>query len=265
MLINLIKYEFVKRWKASRYILLGYLLLQTVLLLMSSTFLWNSNMAKVFTEKNFECQNAGASSIIAMLLYFIAALLIALFPFFEGITRFNKDLSGRQSALELMIPTASWKKIVSKLATVLVSTIVCVGLSALSVAAFILLSSHFDKSILDGILSALHTVFTSPGLLILDILYIIFCFASMYMIIYFCIAFSKVFSHKSKIAIPIGIAMFAALVTMLAFLNDIMVQFPIIRFNLLGEDSLSSLLVSLLVFIATLSGIAWLMDNKIEN
>lgn len=265
MLIELMKYEFVKRWKASRYVLLGYILLQTVLLFVSSTFFWNGSMVKVFTEKNYECQNAGAPSVIAMLLYLIAALLIGLYPFFEGITRYNKDLSGRQSVLELMIPTASWKKIVSKLATVLVSTIVCVGLSALSVAAFILLSSHFDRGILDGILGALHSAFTSPGLLILDILYIIFCFVSLYMIIYFCIAFSKVFSHKSKIAVPIGIAMFAALVTILAFLNDFMVQFPIVRFNLLGEDSLSSLIVCALVFIAALSGTSWLIDHKIEH
>ena len=265
MLIDLLKYELVKRWKTSKYVLLGYIMLQAVLLIVSSAFLWNGNMAKVFTEKNYESQNAGAPSVIAMLLYFIAALLICLYPLFEGITRYNKDLSGSQSVLEHMIPTASWKKIVSKLATVLISTIVCVGLSALSVAAFILLSSHFDSGILDGILNTLHTVFASPGLLILDILYIIFCFVSMYMIIYFCIAFSKVFSHKSKIAVPIGMAMFAALVTILAFLNNFMVQFPIVRFNLLGEDSLSSLIVSLLVFIAALSGTSWLMDHKIEH
>jgi hypothetical protein len=188
MLINLIKYEFIKRWKASRYILLGYILLQTALLVISGTFFWNSNMAKVFTEKNFECQNVGASSIIAMLLYFIAALLIGLFPFFEGITRFNKDLSGKQSVLELMSPTASWKKIVSKLVTVLCSSIIGVSLGALSIITFILRSSSFDRRIVDEILNTLQAVFQSPGLLALDTLYILFCFLSLYMIVYFCIA-----------------------------------------------------------------------------
>lgn len=265
MLINSIKYEFVKRWKASRYVMLGYILLQTALLVVSGAFLWNSSMAKVFTEKNFECQNAGASSIIAMLLYFIAALVIGLFPFLEGITRFNKDLSGKQSVLEHMIPTASWIKIASKLITVLCNTIICVGLGALSAVTFILLSSSFDKRIVDEILNTLRIAFQSPGLFILGALYLLFFFLSIYMIIYFCIAFSKVFSHKSKIAVPIGIATFAALVTALAFLNEFMIKFPIVRFNLMGEDSLSSLIVSVMVFIAALFGTSWLIDNKIEH
>ena len=265
MLTNLIKYEFIKRWKASRYVLLGFILLQTVLLAVSGIFFWNGSIAKVFTEKNFDCQNAGASSVIAMLIYFIAALSIGFFPFFEGITRFNKDLSGKQSVLERMLPAASWKKIVSKLITVLCSTILGVGLGTLSVITFILFSSRFDSRIVDGIQNALRVAFQSPVLFILCTLYILFCFFSLYLMAYFCIAVSKVFSHKSKIAVPIGIAAFAALVTALAFLNNLMLQFPIISFNLLGEDSLSSLIVSVLVFLGALSGTSWLMDNKIEH
>ena len=176
MLIDLMKYEFVKRWKASRYVLLGYILLQAALLIVSGAFFWNGNMAKVFTEKSFECQNAGTSSVIAMLLYFIAALLIVIYPFIEGITRFNKDLSGRQSVLELMIPIKSWKKIVSKLITVLCSTIIGAGLGTLSVITFVLLSSNFDKSIVDGILNTLHSCLSITWPLILDTLYILFCF-----------------------------------------------------------------------------------------
>ena len=263
-LTELLKFEFTKRWKASRNILMGYVLLQSVLLFLSNTFLWNGNMIKVFTENNYECQNAGAPSVIAMLLFFLAALLIGLYPIFEGVTRFNEDLSGRQSVLELLIPIASWKKLVAKVTTVLVNLVVGLGLSAVSITSFILLSSRFDKGILDLILGALRSVFASPGLLLLYILYILFCIASMYLIIYFCIAFSKVFSHKSKVAVLIGMVMFVAIITILGFLNDFMLQFPIIRFNLLGEDSLSSVIVSVMVMIAALFGTSWLIDHKIE-
>lgn len=265
MLTNMLKYEFTKRWKASRYVLPGFLLLQLALLVSSGLFFWNGNMAKVFTEKDFNCQSAGAPSIIAMLIYFIAAVLICFFPFFEGMTRFSKDLSGRQSALERMLPIASWKKIVSKLITVFCNDLVGAGLGTLSVILFILFASRFDNRIVDGIANTLQAAFKSPLQLILSVLYILFCFLSFTMLVYFSIAVSKVFSHKRKPAALIGIAVFAALVAVLASLNTLMLQFPIVRFNLLGEDSLSSLLVSVLVFMVTLSGTAWLMDNKIEN
>lgn len=265
MLINMLKYEFTKRWKASRYVLPGFLLLQLALLTSSGLFFWNSNMAKVFTEKGFDCQTAGAPSIIAMLIYFIAAALIGLFPFFEGMIHFSKDLSGRQSALEHMLPTSSWKKIVSKLVTVLCNALVGAGLGTLSVILFILFASRFDSSIVRSILNTLQTAFQSPFQLILSVLYVLFCFVSFTMLVYFSIAVSKVFTHKRKTAALIGIAVFSALIAVLASLNTLMLQFPIVRFNLLGENSLSSLIVSVLVFIATLSGTAWLMDNKIEN
>ena len=58
--------------------------------------------------------------------------------------------------------------------------------------------------------------------------------------------------------------MFVTVITILGFLNELMLQFPIIRFNLLGEDSLSSVLVSVLVLFGSLRGTAWLMDHKIE-
>ncbi len=244
--------------------MLGYVLLQTVLLFVARTFFWNVNMTRVFTESNYECENMGTPAVIAMLLFFLAAILIGLFPFFEGITRFNEDLSGKQAVLELLTPIASWKKLAAKLATVLTSAIVGLSCSAVSVTAFILISSRFDKKVLDIFRSALQKAFASPGLLLLDILYIIFCFASLYMIVYFCIAFSKMFSHKSKAAVLIGMLMFVTVITILGFLNELMLQFPIIRFNLLGEDSLSSVLVSVLVLFGSLRGTAWLMDHKIE-
>ena len=266
MLINLIKYEFVKRWKALRYVLLGYILLQTVLLIISHAFLWNSHMANVFTEKNNNWQGVGISSILAMVLYFIIAILMGIFPFIESLIRFDRDLTGKHSVLEHIIPAISWKKIVSKLITVLISTIICVGLGTLSIITFILISSNFEKSIVDGILKAVKDIFQSPTLFALVTLYILFCFVSIYMIIFFCIAFSKSFSHKNKISAPIGIVTFALLIAALAFLNIQLQRIPLIKFTILGtDDSLCSIIISILVFLAALFGTSWLMENKVDH
>ena len=266
MLINLIKYEVVKRWKTLRYFFLGYILLQTLLLLISSAFFWNSNMAKVFTETSNNCQGIGTSSTLAMLLYFIMAILIVMFPFVESLYRFDRDLSGKQSALEFMIPVIAWKKIVSKLITVLCSTIICIGLGTLSIITFILLSSKFEKSIIDAILNVISNNLHSPTQFILGTLYTLLCFLSIYLISFFCIAFSKSFSHKNKIAVPFGMLTFVLIITALMSLNTLILRVPIITFTILGtEDSLSSLIVSLLVLSAALFGTSWLMENKVEQ
>ena len=263
---NLIKYEFIKRWKTLRYFFLGYILLQTLLLIISNAFFWNSNMAKVFSETSNNCQGIGISSGLAMVLYFIMAMLIVMFPFAESLYRFDRDLSGKQSVLEFMIPVIAWKKIVSKLITVLCSTIICIGLGTLSIITFILLSSHFEKSIVDVILSVINNIFQSPTQFILSTLYILLCFSSIYLISFFCIAFSKSFSHKNKIAAPIGILTFVLLIAALASLNTLVLRIPIITFTILGtEDSLSSIIVSLLVLLAALFSTSWLMENKVEH
>lgn len=51
MLNKLMKFEFVKRWKALRYVLLGYILLQTSLLIIARSFFWNSEATRIFVEK----------------------------------------------------------------------------------------------------------------------------------------------------------------------------------------------------------------------
>ena len=38
MLVDLIKYEFLKKWKTSRYVLFGYVLLQILLVIVSRIF-----------------------------------------------------------------------------------------------------------------------------------------------------------------------------------------------------------------------------------
>ena len=266
MLIKLVKYEFVKRWKALRYALLGYILLQTLLLIITRSFFWNSDIVKIFVENDTNSCGNSTPFILTMILYFILAIFIGVLPFIEGLYRYDKDLSGKQSVLELMMPIVSWKKIISKLIAALYSTIISVGLATLSIVTFILIISNFEKSIVNGILNFIGDIFQSPTMFIFASLSIIFCFLSVYMIIFCCIAFSKSISHKNKIAAPIGIVTFVLLIAALAFLNIQVQKIPIVKYNILGtEDSLSSTIMSILVFLAALFGTSWLMENKIEH
>ena len=266
MLSKLIKYEFVKRWKASRYVLLGYVLLQALLLVMTRSFFWNSGIIKVFTENDTSSSLIGVPFGLAMMLYFLLAVFIGLFPFIEGLYRYDKDLSGKQSTLELMMPVNSWKKIVSKLITVLCSTLIGFGLATLSVITFILVNSNFDKRIVDEILKFFQSIFQSPINFILNLLYILFNLLSVYMIIFCCIAISKSISHKNRIAVPIGIMAFILIIAALAALNGLMLMVPLVEFSIFNiVDSLSSMIMSLLVFLGTLSGTSWLMENKVEH
>ena len=266
MLIKLIKFEFIKRWKALRYVFLGYMLLQTLLLIITRSFLWNSDIIKLFAENDTNSCNGSISFVLTMILYFILAIFMGVLPFIEGLYRYSKDLSGKQSVLELMMPIISWKKIVSKLITALCSTVICVGLATLSIVTFILTNSNFERSIVNEILNFINGIFQSPASFILASLYIIFCLLSIYMIAFCCIAFSKSISHKNKIAVPIGIAAFVICIAALAFLNIQVQRIPIVKYNILGtEDSLSSTIMSILVFFAALFGTSWLMENKVEH
>lgn len=266
MLIKLMKFEFIKRWKALRYVLLGYILLQTLLLIITRSFFWNSNIVKFFVENDANSCKGSISFVLTMILYFILAIFIGVLPFIEGLYRYGKDLSGKQSVLELMMPIISWKKIISKLITALCSTVICVGLATLSIVTFILTNSNFENSIVNAILNFIKGIFQSPVSFILATLYIIFCLLSIYLIAFCCIAFSKSISHKNKIAVPIGIAAFVICIAALAFLNIQVQRIPIVEYNILGtEDSLSSTIVSVLVFLAALFGTSWLMENKIEH
>lgn len=263
MLIKLIKFEFTKRWKALRYVLLGFILLQTLLLIITRSFFWDSNIAKVFVEDNATINSVPFA--LSMILYFLLTIFIVLEPFIEGLLRYSKDLSGKQAALELMIPIVSWKKIISKLITVLCSTVVCFGLATLSIVSFILINGNFAKSIVNSILNFIQSLFQSPSGLILASLYIIFSLISIYMLAFFCIAFSKAISHKNKIAVPLGIVIFVICVAVLSFINIQVQRIPIVEYNILGtEDSLSSTIVNVIVFLSALFGTSWLMEKRIE-
>ena len=223
-------------------------------------------MARIFIGDGDNGQGLGMTSAMAMALYFVLAVTIGLFPFIESLYRFDQDLSGKQSVLEQMWPIVSWKKIAAKLVTVVCNTILGIGLGIFSIVAYILLASNFERSIVDGILRAINVIFQSPTQLILGTLYILFCFLTMYLIAFFCIAFSKSISHKSKIAVPVGIATFVLIITALALLDPIIQRIPLVKFTIFGTaDSLSSIILSVLVFFAALFGTSWLMENKVEH
>ena len=270
MLNLLVKYEFEKKWKTWRYVLSGYLLLQILLLFLTRRLFWDGAYAKVlaqiFTQNGEDFNGMGVPFGLTMLLYFGLAVFIVLFSFFEAFYRFGKDLSGRQAALELMLPIIAWKKIVSKIIVNLCSNIVCIGMSVLSIVMFILINSNFEKSIVGGIVNWITQIVRSPGRAILVSIDIMFCIASLYAVVFCCIAFSKSVSNQSKVSIPVGLALMACFIAVCAFVNTLLIEsFPIVNFTLLGEkDSLSSAIMSVILLFGALCATSWLMENKTE-
>jgi hypothetical protein len=267
MLIKLVKYEFEKKWKTLRFVLLGYLLLQILLLFLTRSLFWAGDYAKIFTQNREDFTGISVPFIVTMLLYFGLAVSIGLFSFFEAMYRFGRDLSGKQAVLELMLPITSGKKIVSKIIINLCSNIVCIGLSAFSIMIFILINSNFEKSIVNGILNWITQIVQSPGRTILVSVYIMFCFASLYAVVFCCIAFSKSISNKRKISIPVGIASLACFIAVwCVYANTLLIErFPIINYTILGEkNSLSSDMMNIIIFSGALFVTSWLMENKTE-
>jgi len=157
MLVKLLGYELYKKWKMARYILGGFIVLQVILLIITSVFL-GTDATRMITEIGNNGQNGSFTFGVITILYFVFAVGVFFFPFIETINRFEKDLSGKQAVLELMIPIISWKKILAKLIVAVVTTVVFQMIAALSVLAYILVNSDFNKKILDSIMILLHKV-----------------------------------------------------------------------------------------------------------
>src|SRR5665648_761260 len=86
----------------------------------------------MITEIGNNGQNGSFTFGVITILYFVFAAGVFSFPFIETINRFEKDLSGKQAVLELMIPIISWKKILAKLIVAVVTTVVFQMIAALS-------------------------------------------------------------------------------------------------------------------------------------
>ena len=146
MLVNLLKYEFMKKWKSMRISLLAYVLIEIVLLCILKVFSSGSDMTQSFIEGKRPMGNIGILFIMSIIFYFMFILILTIIPFVEAIIKYEKDLAGKQSPLELMIPAESWKKILSKLITALCGTIICGIIAIASIVIFFLVMSNFEKN-----------------------------------------------------------------------------------------------------------------------
>ena len=265
MLVNLLGYEFYKKWKVSINILGGFIILQALLLIITRIFL-GKDATKMFVEIGNNGQNGSFTLGIITLLYFGLAAGVFFWPLFENVYRFEKDLSGKQAVLELMIPIVSWKKILAKLIIFVFSTVMLQTIAAFSIMAYILVNSNFNKEIVDPILIAANSIIASPAKNSYLALTALFVLASVYIFIMFCIAFSKSISHKNRIAVPIGIGMFIACIVVTIVVAIQIEKFPIVQFNFFGiEHSFSELSFNIICFVLPFLGASYLMEKRIEN
>lgn len=272
MLTSLLKYEFIKKWKSMRYVLLAYGLIELILLITSKVLIKRSNVPFLFIEGTTKDQNVGVPLVLALTLFFTMAFILIIFPFFEGLIRYEKDLSGKQAPLELMIPAASWKKVLSKLITAVCGTIMCGIITFFTMIIFILVMSNFDKAILDTIFNGLKEMFSSPLKNLIVLINSLFSYASVFLLIFFCTAVGKWITHKKKASGFISILVFAASLAIIIYLSIQADKYPLVAFTLFQEDngsglaiSLSSIILEILIVATTFVGTSYIMEKRIEN
>lgn len=247
---KLISFELLKKWKNFRGVFIGIIALQAVLLLVSKiTFSDKFNIALGFT----------------LLLYALTIMMMTCFPLIESMYCFNKDLSGKQSVFELSIPIISWKKVLAKL---IVSVLYILILLLLAFVSLLIMSSIFTDSAQFGVLfSRVYSrIVSAPMEFITQLVLVIFNFASLLIVAYFCIALSKAISHKNKIAVPIGIALFIAYCVVYGLISEQIKKIPVVVFNIGGSNySLTSIMFNVVIFALAFAGTSWLVEKKIES
>ncbi len=265
MLVSLLKYEFMKRWKILRYGLLGFVLVEAVLLIASKVMLIRSNIPQLLTEKN-ENINVGAPLVFTILIYFLAIFIISISPSIEGAMSYEKDLSGKQAPLELMIPVPAWKKIASKLITVVCSNIICGIIASVFSLLFIMIMSNFQKSIMDGILEGLKMMLSSPGKGLFVIIEVFFAYSSFFLLLLFCIAVAKWITHKNNLSNLISLLVFVISISLIIFLSIQMEKVPIATIDLYGITlTVSSIIFDIVIFCLLYFSTSFIVENKVEN
>jgi hypothetical protein len=270
MLGKLIGYELFKKWKISKFVLFGFVLIELVLLLIIRMFLWNEGVGDSITiDSNAvsigDSANTGPAFVILSLLYFMLALFVGAYPFMESIYRFERDLSGKQAYLELMLPVSSWKKVISKLIVTVAGLIVCGSLSLAAMFTYIMVNNF------QGFMEVLRLLIDAITInnvlnLILLVLAMLFAFALFYLIIFFCIAIAKSFTHKNVVAVPIGIVAFTLISLITAYIESLISNVPLYTYTILGAKlTLSNILLDITLFIVALAGTSWLMEKRIEH
>ncbi len=275
MLGKLIAYELAKKWKSSKFLLLGYVMVQAIILFVIRVFSWNEGISEGFflvenstAQANIDAAPTGsvtAPFAILTVVFFILALFIGAYPFIESIYRYERDLSGKQAYLELMIPAVGWMKVLAKLIATMVSLVICGALSLLSMFLFFMINSNF-RYLMDMVRWFLDMMAGNGAKVALMVLFMLFSFASTYMTIFFCISVAKSFTHKNTVAIPIGILVFIIIIACIGLAATQLGGLPIVTWNI-GEITftLSSTLLDIAVFLAMLAGTSWLIEKKIEH
>lgn len=264
MIGKLIYFEIMKKWRSAKYLLLGYLGIQALNLIITRLFLWNNKIGDTFIHSGTTPNNASLPFILTTILFFTLAFFLGAFPFIEGIYRFERDLSGKQSYLELMIPAISWKKVLAKLTATLSSLIVCGTVSLFSMFLYVMV--NFNAQAIEFMGDIVEALSRDWLKLILVLLYVLFSVASSFMIVFFCITIAKSFTHKNRIAVPIGIAAFLVITGCIAALGIQLDRIPLVKFSLWEiETSLSRTLADIIVFLAAIAGASWLMEKRIEH
>lgn len=265
MLGKLITYELRKKWKSSRFVLLGYGAVQLLLLLIIRIFLWNEGMIDGFTLNSDTSANFNAAFGLLTLAFFMLSFMLGAYPFLESMYRFERDLSGKQAYLELMIPAAAWQKVLSKLIATVVSLVVCGTLSLFSMFIFMMVNSNF-RYFFEFFDMLIKEIGRNPIGFIVAIVLILFSFACLYIMIFMCITVAKAFTHKNTIAVPIGILAFIMLTVLFTALEGQVGRFPIYTFRLMDISfALSTAVMNIVIFTLLLIGTGWLMEKKIEH
>ena len=275
MLGKLIAYELAKKWKSSKFLLLGYVMVQAIILFVIRVFSWNEGISEGFflvenstAQANIDAAPTGsvtAPFAILTVVFFILALFIGAYPFIESIYRYERDLSGKQAYLELMIPAVGWMKVLAKLIATMVSLVICGALSLFSMFLFFMINSKFRY--LTELIRNFIDFIGSDGLkAAMMILFMLFVFASTYMTIFFCISVAKSFTHKNTIAVPIGIFAFIIIIACIGLISNQLNELPTVIYNIgTLTFTLSSTLLDIAVFLAMLAGTSWLIEKKIEH
>lgn len=265
MLVSLLKYESMKRWKVLRYVLLAFVLVETVLLIASKVLLIRNNIPNLFPQ-NTENINVGVPLGLTIVVYFVIMIPFVLIPAFEGAARYEQDISGKQAPLELMIPAASWKKITSKIITIICVSIVCTIIAAVFIIFFFLIMSNFDKNLIESIHNGLKELMSSPVKDIFMIIQGLFAYASLLILVFFCTAIGKWITNKNKKSGLISILVFVFSLALTIYLEVQADKFPIVKFSLLGMNySLTSIILEIVIFVSLFTATSFIMERKIEN
>jgi hypothetical protein len=246
---KLLSFEFYKRWRSYRAVLIGILALLVILIPLTAFFYY----------KKLDYPMG-----VTLILYLFTISALMIFPPIESLVRFNRDISGSVSVLELSLPLPAWEKVLSKLiatiCTLFVSLFICIFsalvlIKALDGANFNMFFSKFLSQISSKPLDVIFAI----------LIYFlnIFCIIS---IIFLCVAASKSITHKNKIAVPLSIGLAIVCIVAYTLASWFSTFFPIVTFQIYSNaEQLSSILVEIVFIVASFFATSWLVDKKIES